>query len=397
MNNIVRTIPFQHSHHQQSSLVKNSFTIWGNPTTAPGTSIIIDGKRNEACFRVPSDIRLIENNETKKVEKAYVSDSWNCAIRLLDVLNECVITIAGNIEIGFKDGIGKEARFDRLSGIEINKSNTILYICDFGNHVIRSIDLTSKDYMVSTLAGSSGKEGVGFIDGFGAKALFSSPISMTWVPNEKQTTITTTSTTLSGNITTKKEEEENLYISDFDNHAIRKLNVRTLEVTTIFKDTSEFTLMKGPFGIAIDKDGFIFVVDAPNHSIRKLTKEGVLHSTICGSPKEEGLVDGNSRTALLQKPRNILFDPQGNILFSQRNAIRMVTTTTGVGLNFVEESGSSIAFLNSSSPVKFENNITDSVSSNLDVKHTSSVDMTLVGMKRKREEEEGASIQPNKK
>lgn len=324
MNNIVRTIPLHPERWPKESLnAKDLLKIYGNPANAA----LVDGNRTECAFRWPLELTLVENKDSKKVEKIYLTDYLNNAVRLIDTITETVITVAGNLEPGYQDGVGKQAKFDRPAGIEINKARTMLYISEFGAHSIRTIDLTTTSYIVSTLAGVADSKSGGYADGIGSRALFSSPFSMTWFKES------------SGN--DNEQQQEILYLTDFENHAIRKINVQTAEVGTVFKDnTPDHSMLKGPYGISVDKNGLVYVVDLLTHSIQRFTKDGSQQTTLCGSPNEEGIRDGVARNASFHKPRNLIFDPQGNILFTQRYAIR---TLTGFGATSVESSGSSLA------------------------------------------------------
>lgn len=150
--------------------------VWGDPSK----STLIDGKRTECGFRSPNDLVLVENENSSIVEKVWVSDSWNNAIRLIDVVSETVTTIAGSLEPGHQDGPGKQAKFDKPVGIEINKARTKLFICDWSGHTVRTIDLTTPNYIVSTLIGIPPSKESFCVDGIGSKALISSPLSTTW-------------------------------------------------------------------------------------------------------------------------------------------------------------------------------------------------------------------------
>ena len=79
-------------------------------------------------------------------------------IRKIEIATGMVTTLAGSNNSGNADGIGTAASFNQPMGITI-EGNT-LYIADSGNHVIRSIDITTG--IVKTLAGSGNK---GFSDG----------------------------------------------------------------------------------------------------------------------------------------------------------------------------------------------------------------------------------------
>lgn len=208
-------------------------------------------------------------------------------------------------------------------------------------------------------------------------------------------------------------------ITDFDNHAIRRLNVETAEVTTVFKDTTpNFSILKTPYGIAVDRNGLIYVVDPFSIKIQRFTKDGSKFSVLCSTPaEEEGMDDGLvGEKATMQKPRCLIFDKDGNAIFSQRHAIRMLT---GYGGTTLESSGSSLAslvdltlqtkFSNSASSIfststTNTNNLivpsmapTNSNEQTNNVNSTKTTNTSSNSLKRKREDPEDANTDKNSK
>lgn len=81
-----------------------------------------------------------------------------------------VTTIAGSVR-GFADGAGRSAQFDTPSGVAVDASGTI-YVADTANNAIRRI---SPDGYVTTLAGDGS---AGYRDGRGRQARFNGPIGL---------------------------------------------------------------------------------------------------------------------------------------------------------------------------------------------------------------------------
>ena len=67
-----------------------------------------------------------------------------------------VETIAGNGGIGYRDGIGKEAKFKYPRGIVISNEKKDLFVVDSENYCIRRISLV--DGVTYTVAGVPGME-----------------------------------------------------------------------------------------------------------------------------------------------------------------------------------------------------------------------------------------------
>ncbi len=123
-----------------------------------------------------------------------------------------------------------------------------------------------------------------------------------------------------------------VYISDYDNHTIRKIVDGTLYThagtgkagyTDGEKKKAQFN---HPSGLAIDKDNNLYVADTMNHVIRKVAPDGVV-STIAGTAaKEGGFQDGIANKALFNEPADVALGDQGEIFVSDsgNHVIRII-------------------------------------------------------------------------
>jgi streptogramin lyase len=102
--------------------------------------------------------------------KLYISDFGNNMIRVLDLASARVSTLAGHMGAGSDDGIGTAASFSRPDQLALD-GNGALYVADRGNNVIRKIDLATR--AVSRLAGAYGQSGIA--DGTLDQARFQAP------------------------------------------------------------------------------------------------------------------------------------------------------------------------------------------------------------------------------
>ncbi len=150
----------------------------GNVTTiagTPGTSGNTNGSGSIAKFNTPTNL-IAEGNFL------YVADYGNSAIRKIDLSNNSVTDVVttglygptdvckvGNVfyiserlcikklennvmsiyagsssQNGYTEGIGTNARFEDISGIEYNKRDNQLYVVDMGNNVVRVINSDNK-------------------------------------------------------------------------------------------------------------------------------------------------------------------------------------------------------------------------------------------------------------
>lgn len=87
--------------------------------------------------------------------------------------------VAGQGDIGYRDGAFNQVLFQEPSGLALNPEETTLYVSDAGNHVIRAIDLEHQN-TVSTLVGTHTQ---GFADGSFKHVSFFNPRNLAMLPN----------------------------------------------------------------------------------------------------------------------------------------------------------------------------------------------------------------------
>jgi hypothetical protein len=136
----------------------------GLVTTIAGTGAwgYKDGKASEAIFLMPMDLCV------DKKGNIYIADIGNHCIRKIDS-NNVVTTIAGKAGVvGYIDGEASKSLFYQPHGITVNDKGEV-YVADMLNHAIRKI--TSEGF-VTTLAGT---REIGFKDGKGKDARFNRP------------------------------------------------------------------------------------------------------------------------------------------------------------------------------------------------------------------------------
>jgi hypothetical protein len=133
----------------------------------------------------------------------YVSEGTPCIIR--QIIGDMVSLLAGTGSRGNQDGPATTtATFNRPYSIAFCESNSTLYVADSHNHTIRAVC----NGMVSTLAGSScGLQDGGFLD-----SKFYHPYHISISPNESH-----------------------LYVSDWLNRSLRKLDLESKTTSTIIR------------------------------------------------------------------------------------------------------------------------------------------------------------------
>ena len=81
-----------------------------------------------------------------------------------------------------------------------------------------------------------------------------------------------------------------------------------------------------PEGVAVDGDGNLYVTDTDNHTIRKITPAGVV-TTLAGTAGSYGSADGRGPLARFSGPVGVAVDGDGNLYVTDRqnHTIRKIT------------------------------------------------------------------------
>ena len=302
-------------------------SIQGVPLTGLETVSTLAGE--PVMFEKPSDLIVIDND-------LYIADLDNF-IMLMDKNTGEASYYAGSSQGGYRNAPRFYARFTTPGGICSDGTN--IYISEFSTHTIRKIDSSG---WVTNLAGESGTSGsADSSDGTGSTARFNAPTNMV----------------VSGGY---------LYVTDFDNHTIRKIDVTTGETTTLAgtagstgttDGTGSSARFKGPGGIAVDATGInLYVADYNNNSIRQVQISDGAVTTVAGAADgSSGTSDGTGTAARFYGPADLVFN--GTDLYVTENdnhSVRKIDTvssfevTTIAGLKgtsgYVDGAGTSARF-----------------------------------------------------
>jgi hypothetical protein len=267
------------------------------------------GTASNARLYYPSDVYV----DTSR--NIYIPDHWNHVFRKVDA-SGVITTIAGiGGSPGFSGdgGLATNARLHYPAGAFVDASGNV-YISDAGNNVIRKIDVNG---VITTIAGIGGSAGFSGDGGLATNARLNYPYGVFG------------------------DTSGNIYISDYGNHAIRKVDVSGV-ITTIagtggspgFSGDGGFATnarLNYPLRVIVDSSRNIYISDQWNHVFRKVDASGVITTIagIGGSPGFSG--DGGLATsAQLYYPAGAFVDTSGNVYISDavNNAIRKVTLPT---------------------------------------------------------------------
>ena len=145
------------------------------------------------------------------------------------------------------------------------------------------------------------------------------------------------------------DASDNVYIADFVNNTVRKINATTGIITSIAGTgfgagtiaggsytgdggPATAATLNGPFALAMDNANNLYIADGYNHVVRKVSPTGII-STFAGTSTASFAGDGGPATAAqLNNPVGLAIDKAGNVYIADdhNNVIRKVTVSTGI-------------------------------------------------------------------
>ncbi len=270
---------------------------WTIETVAGGGDL---GELGDGGPAVYADIRKPQGVALDAAGNLYITDSGNHLIRKVDAAG-VISTIAGDGRrergvgaFGGDGGAATAAQFNWPEGLALDAAGN-LYIADAGNHRIRKVDAAG---VISTIAG----DGTWWFGGDGGAA---------------------TAAQLAWPQVMALDAAGNLYIADYYNHRIRKVDAAGVISTVAGGGTEEefggdggaatAAQLNRPTGVALDAAGNLYIGDTRNHRIRKVDAAGVI-STVAGDGTEGFGGDGGAATAAqLAWPQGVALDAAGNL------------------------------------------------------------------------------------
>lgn len=233
-----------------------------------------------------------------------IADANNDRIRMVNT-SGIITTIAGNGTPGYSGNGGPASAAELSQPYDIIKDNTgNLYICDHNNHCIREVNTLG---IIATIAGN-GTYGYNGDGGPATAAQLYYPEGITL------------------------DKSGNLIIADFYNSRVRMVNssgiISTIAGTGAGASTGDGgpATAAGVFGPAkpiVDTAGNIYVSEFSDNEIRKINTSGII-STIAGVSTYGYYGDGGYATAAeLFQPFGICLDATGNIYIADMNNRRV--------------------------------------------------------------------------
>jgi hypothetical protein len=254
----------------------------------------------------------------------YITDANNNRIRKVDVGTGIISTVAGNGTAGFSGdgGPATSAELNFPDGVALDAAQNV-YIGDARNNRIRKLDVSTG--VITTVAGN-GTGGYGGDGGLATNAELNFPSRPALDSNG------------------------NIYIADFQNNRVRRVDASTNIITTVVGtgiagfsgDGGPATNaeLNGPISVTVDAAGSLDIGDIGNERIRVVnaTPNPVTLLGVPLQPGEIGTAAGNgiagysgdggpATSAELNYPTGLFVDTQENLYFADayNSVVRRVT------------------------------------------------------------------------
>jgi sugar lactone lactonase YvrE len=256
----------------------------------------------------------------------FIADTANHRIRKVSGSSGIITTLAGLGVAGFLGDDPQPAAATALSSPQIVATDSTgnVFVADTSNHRIRKIDLSG---VITTAAGSGPSDRVGGFAGDNGPA---------------------TAARLSFPSGVTVDSSGNLLIADTGNNRIRKVDARSGIISTIAggggrsdakaagfsgdNGPAVSALLNQPFGINVDARGNLFIADFGNHRIRRVDAATGIITTAAGNGKSSFSGDnGPATAAALPFPVAVKVDAAGNLFIADSShRIRKVAAATGI-------------------------------------------------------------------
>lgn len=259
----------------------------------------------------PKDITVAPNGDL------YIADSGHHVVRRVDGVTKATTTIAGTGEGGWNGRNRDDARELELrnpSALALSPEDTVLFIADADNHVVRRLNLSTAT--VETIAGThvGGFNGHNYPDANDVN--LAAPEGLALSP------------------------DCDLYIADTGNHLVRVVDHITGTIRTV-AGTGEAGLsgngqhatsakLRAPRGLTVAPNGDLYIADSGNHMIRRVDHvtseiEAVAGTGVAGS---NGRDHPDARSMRLNWPWGIELCADGLLVAdSLNNVVRFLTSS----------------------------------------------------------------------
>jgi sugar lactone lactonase YvrE len=289
-----------------------------------GSVVVVAGNGKECCFREGA---LARETSVYDVYSLAVDAKGNvyfggrnarddAFVRKIDGLTGRINTVAGKRWPAFgisAAGIPSlQADVSDPKGLIVTKSGSLFVSVDGSNQIA---ELTA---FAKTVAGNASRKSFSGDGGLAINAAFDLPSSLAM------------------------DRKGNLFVADYFNHRIRRIDADTQVVTTVAGNgvatssgddgLATEASIQYPFGIAVDSEGNLYIIENGTGTVRCVESKTGLIRTVAGTGQPGFSGDGELATQARLDPAGIAVDSHDRVFISDisDNRIRTIDRQTGI-------------------------------------------------------------------
>jgi sugar lactone lactonase YvrE len=259
------------------------------------------GPATQADLGQPYELRF------DRAGNLFFVDMTNHVVRRVDRRTRIITTVAGTGEAGYSGdgGPATKARFRQPHSIAFDRQGRLL-ICDIGNHRVRRVD--PKTGIVETWLGNGERSPTP--DG--------APAAGTPVFGPRAIDI---------------DQHGNAYLVLREGNAVYRIDATTQRIHRIAGTGAKgFTgdggpalnaTLNGPKGIALGPREWLYLADTENHAIRRVNLRTGIIDTLAGNGHAGDGPDGDPRACRLNRPHGIFAGARGEVYVGDSEAHRL--------------------------------------------------------------------------
>lgn len=258
------------------------------------------GPAQDASLNMPHELRFDAKGDL------YIAERDNHVIRKIDMKTRVITTVAGTGTPGFggDGGPGTKAQLRQPHSLLFDRDGTLL-ICDIGNQRIRRLHVDTG--VIETYAGT----------GEAAATPEGAPVR---------------GTPLKGPRTLAMARNGDLYLALREGNAIYRIDAKTQTLHRV-AGTGQAgysgdggpalnATLGGPKGLAYDGGENLYLADTENHAIRRVNLRTGIISTVLGTGERGDGPEANPLACRLSRPHGVLF-AKGVLFVSDSEAHRV--------------------------------------------------------------------------